>query len=180
MSLFTTFTDHFESGARKFLPYSLIVLLLLLNCMSVPFVMGGGIKAPLFLMGLYYWSIYRPTLIPPWMAFAAGMVADLLGGLPVGLSAAIFVLVQWSISDQRRFLMGQSFVMIWFGFFLLSTFTGLLQWLVFGLINLHWPSIKPLFFSILLGQALFPLVNILLHWTHKFLPSGGGSLDRTR
>lgn len=175
MSLIGSLTDRFESSARKILPYSLLALLLLLNCVSVPFVMAGEIKAPLFLMAVYYWSIYRPLLLPPWMAFAAGIVADLLGGLPVGMSAVIFVLVQWIVSDQRRFLMGQSFVMIWCGFLFISLGAGFLQWSVYGLTQGLWTPLRPVLFSVLLGLAVFPLVCVTLHWTYKILPSSARS-----
>jgi rod shape-determining protein MreD len=181
MTLLTTLIEHFDTGARKLLPYSLMLLLLLLNSVHLPFSAGSDIKAPLFLIGLYYWSIYRPTLIPPWMAFTAGILADLLGGLPLGLNACVFVIVQWTISDQRRFLMGQSFVMIWFGFLLLCLFSSFAEWCIFGLMNMAWPSLKSLAFSILLGMALFPFISVILHWTHKILPAPvGSSLEPSR
>src|SRR5262245_20541391 len=110
MSSFISFGESLESSARRLVPYSLMALLLVLGSVHLPFAAGTDVKAPLFLMGLYYWSIYRPTLIPPWLTFVCGILADLIGGLPIGLSAVIFVLVRWIVSDQRRFLMGQSFV----------------------------------------------------------------------
>ncbi len=177
MSLYANFAERFESGARKALPYSLMAVLLFLNSVSVPLVAAADIKAPLFLMGLYYWSIYRPTLIRPWMAFIAGMASDLLGGLPLGLNASVYLLAQWVVTDQRRFLMGQSFVMIWFGFFILSLFTSFLQWLVFGFVNFLWPFPKSLGFSILFGMALFPLVSMALQWTHRILPAPARALE---
>lgn len=179
MSFFSSFTEHFESGIRKFLPYSLLVFLLLLNAVPIPFVMSGDVKVPLFLMGVYYWSVFRPSFLPPWLAFVAGVIVDLLGGLPLGMNASIYVLVQWIISDQRRFLMGQSFIMIWVGFLIVSIMAGCFGWLVFGLANWMWPPIKPIFFSVMFGGAFFPLVCVALHWTHKILPSQPGSLERS-
>ncbi len=175
MSLISTFSERLELGARTVLPYSLMALLLLLNSVSVPYAMSGDVKAPFFLMVIYYWSIYRPTLIPPWLAFCTGIITDLLGGLPVGLNACVYVLVQWIVSDQRRFLMGQSFIMIWIGFLVLSVLSELLEWMIFGMVNYQWTPLKPLVFSVGLGSACFPLIGLLLHWTHKILPAPVGS-----
>lgn len=172
--------ERFDAGARKVLPYSLMALLLILNSVSVPLAVAVDLKPPFFLMGLYYWAIYRPTLIPPWMAFSTGILADLVGGLPLGLNAVVFVLVDWLVTDQRRFLMGQSFIMVWVGYFFVSVFALHLQWLIFGLVNLSWLPVRPLWFSLLLGMALFPLVCVTLHWTHKILPSPVGSLEPRR
>ena len=177
MNNFSYFAERLESAARKALPYSLMVVLLLLDCVPMPFSTGGHIKAPFFLMGIYYWSIYRPTLIPPWMAFAAGLAADLIGGLPLGFSAASYVLAQWLVMDQRRFLMGQSFVMLWFGFLALSVLISLIQWFIFAAVNFSWPPLRPIFFSLLLGQALFPLICVVLHWTHRMLPTPSRALE---
>jgi rod shape-determining protein MreD len=144
-------------------------------------VMSSDVMAPLFLLGLYYWSIYRPTMIPPWLAFSAGIINDLVGGLPVGLNACVYVLAQWIVSDQRRYLMGQSFVMIWLGFLVLSAGAALLEWLMFGLAAQHLIPLRPLVFSVGLGFACFPLVCLLLHWTHKILPVPiGSSLERAQ
>jgi rod shape-determining protein MreD len=169
MSFLMGLSERVEAGARKALPYGLLAALFFLSTISVPYI-TTDLKAPFFLMGLYYWSIYRPTLIPPWMAFAAGIICDFITGMPLGLNACIFVLAQWLVSDQRRFLMGQSFIMLWFGFLLLSLLTGLMQWMILGLVGAAWPSLTPLWFSIGLGFALFPVVCIILHWTHKALP----------
>jgi len=177
MNNFNHFAERLESGARKALPYGLLIVLLLLNSVPMPFIAGGQVKAPFFLMGIYYWSIYRPTLIPPWMAFAAGLAADFIGGLPLGFSAASYVLAQWLVTDQRRFLMGQSFAMIWFGFLVLTVFISLIQWLIFAVINFALTPLKPIFFSLLFGQALFPLICVCVHWTHRMLPTPARVLE---
>ncbi len=116
-------------------------------------------------------------MIPPWLAFLAGLATDLLGGLPVGLNACAFVLVQWIVSDQRRFLMGQSFIMLWIGFVVLSILVGLFQWLLFGLMQMHWTPIKPIAFSVGVGLASFPIICLFLHWTNKILRAPTSSFE---
>ncbi len=160
-----------EVRVRLVAPYSLMLVLFVFSTISFSFPVGGSIHAPFFLMAIYYWAIYRPTLIPPWFVFAAGLMIDLLSGIDtVGISALVFVVVQWVVADQRRYLMGQSFLMIWIGFMIVSTAAMVMSWVVFGLLTGGWLPPRPLGFSILLGMALFPLVSILLNLTHKILP----------
>lgn len=120
----------------------LIIMLFTLNVVAISFPLTGAVKAPLFLMGIYYWAIYRPTLMPVWAVFIAGLAMDLLSSLPIGMNALVFVAAGWSISGQRLFLTGQSFVMIWVGFGALSFLAAFVQWAIFGLTQLHWVSIK--------------------------------------
>lgn len=177
MSLFAHFFERLEVGARGIIPYGVMGFLLIMNSVSVPFASAMEIKAPLFLMGLYYWSVFRPALIPPWMAFLAGIFADLVGGLPLGLNAGAFLLAQWVVTDQRRFLMGQPFVMIWFGFIVVSFLSSVLQWLVFNAVNFSLSPISPAAFSFLLGVALFPLICFALHGIHRILTAHGRALE---
>lgn len=177
MSPSAPFAENLEILARKIPPYALMLAFLFLNSVHVPFIPGGAVKAPLFLMGLYYWSIFRPGMFPPWLVFIAGILADLIGAVPLGLNACVFLLVHWTISDQRRFLMGQSFVVIWIGFLIVCSAALLFQWLVFGLVNQAWPMPGQLVFSILLGGALFPLLYVLLNWTYRVMTEQSGELE---
>lgn len=174
MSGLQTMTERLDLGGRMAVPYFFVGLLFVLNIVSLSYPFTGGIKVPFILMALYYWSIFRPTMIPGWLAFAIGIVLDLLSGLPVGINASIFVVLQWVVSDQRRFLMGQPFIMIWSGFGLVAAISSFLQWFLFGLSTLHWPSIVPVGISFVLGFVLFPVVCLLFHFTHKILPVKSG------
>jgi rod shape-determining protein MreD len=187
MDSYTYFGEKISLGGRFALPYAFMAVLFALNVIAVPYPMSGTVKIPFILMTLYYWSIYRPTLVPPPLAFCTGLLMDLLSGLPVGLNAALLVAIQWLVSDQRRFLTGQPFIVIWLGFGLLNAFATLLQWGMFGLTGLKWPPLLDLVPSIGLGFVLFPFICGLLNLTHKLLPSpadtalgGKGSLDSQR
>jgi rod shape-determining protein MreD len=176
MALFSSMTEQITTGLRITVPCALMGVLFVLNVVAVTFPLAGSVKAPLFLMGIYYWAMYRPTLMPAWVIFLAGCLMDLLSGLPIGLNALVFLVFQWVVTDQRRFLMGQNFIMIWFAFCLLSFAGALAQWAVFGLSQFQWPSTDILLVSTALGFALFPAVYIFLHLTHKILPSPAAAM----
>lgn len=159
-----------EQVARLIVPYTLLVLLVLLHFVSMPFLPEGFEKPYFVLMPVFYWSIYRPTLIPPFLCFVMGMTIDILGGMPPGLNAFMIVLLQWLIKDQRRFLMAQSYGTIWgiFAFVCLGVLT--LQWVLYGISNWGWPSYEPVLKSTALTALLFPFVTWVHIAVHRILP----------
>jgi rod shape-determining protein MreD len=175
MGYFSTWTERAEASARLIAPYSLMAVLFIFNTVSFSFPLTGSITAPLLLMAIYYWAIYRPTLIPAWIAFAAGLLVDLISGIDtVGISALVFVIVRWVMTDQRRYFMGQSFLMIWIGFTIVEITALFVEWAVYGILGSGWLPLRPLYFSALMGVAVFPIVSMLLHMTHRILPQTQG------
>lgn len=164
-----TLTERAEIAGRMVVPYAFMSLLFILNVISVPYPLSMLFKAPFFLMAVYYWSIYRPSMMPPWLVFASGLLLDLLSGVPLGLNAVLFMLCRMAVTDQRRFLFGQGFVVIWLGFAFLNAASVLLQWLAFSAVYRQWFPLTEAGSLIILGVALFPLVCVLLHLTHRAL-----------
>ena len=50
------------------------------------------------------------------MIFMFGILIDALTMMPIGLTALILLVTQKLILYQRRYLMGQSFAILWIGF----------------------------------------------------------------
>lgn len=171
MAFFSTWSERADASWRMLSAYAMMAALLLLNIASITLPLTGVIKAPLFLMAVYYWAVYRPTLMPVWLVFLCGCVMDFIGGFPLGLNALTFVIMRWVGVSQRRFLMSQNFFMIWVGFALFSTVANFGQWVLYSLVTFSWVPLKAVFFTTLLGIALFPLICIVLHTTHKLLPA---------
>ncbi|MCC6597610.1 MAG: rod shape-determining protein MreD [Alphaproteobacteria bacterium] len=169
MRPYLTWMDRFEFVWRAAMPYGLMTLLFILNVISVPYPLSILFKAPFFLMAVYYWSIYRPALVPPWMVFLSGLLLDLLSGLPLGLNALLFVLCRWAAVDQRRYLTSQNFFIVWIGFAFLNVAYVLAQWFVFLLVYRHFYPFSEIGFSLALGTALFPAIYIFMHLSHKLL-----------
>jgi rod shape-determining protein MreD len=170
MTDFNIWTEPFDYAWRAAVAYAVMALFLTVNVMAISFPFTGAVKVPYFLMVVYFWSIFRPSLLPVWFVFAAGMIMDSLTGLPLGLSALVFVLSRWFILDQRRFFLAHSFAAIWLGFGLLSIAAGFFQWVLYGLVSGGFPALKQLFLSCILAMGLFPLAALLLHGCNRLLP----------
>lgn len=165
-----------EKAMRLAVPQILLVLLLLLSFVSLPLPYLGAARPCLVLIAVYYWSIYRPTLVPPVLCFAMGIVMDVLSGGPMGLNALILVAVQWIVRGQRRFLMGQSYPTIWAVFAVILVFSALAQWGLYGLAHMQWPVLVPVAGSVILSLLMFPFITLLFVIIHRILPVASRTL----
>jgi rod shape-determining protein MreD len=159
-----------EHTARLLVPHLLLMALLILNMASLPLPYADAVKNHLVLMAVYYWAIYRPTLVPPFYCFLIGLAMDVVGGFPLGLNACVLVILQWLVRDQRKFLMGQPFIVIWAAFGLVALSASLMQWGLIGIRGWEWTQPLPLMAGTMISLFLFPFVTMLLVAAHRLLP----------
>ena len=155
---------------RLVIPQILLGLMVLLGVMTLPLPYAGSARPSLVLMAVYYWSIYRPTLVPPFLCFFAGLLTDILSGMPLGLNALVLVVVQWIVRGQRRFLMGQTYKVLWAIFAIMAVMVSAATWGLYGAISMRWPPLAPLAGSVAVSVCLFPFVSLLLIYVHRMLP----------
>jgi rod shape-determining protein MreD len=170
MGPYLSIADRLILATRMIFPYSVLVLLFFMGVISSPYPFSLILDAPFYLMAIYFWSVYRPTLLPVWLVFISGILLDLLSGTPLGLNAALFVLIRLVVVDQRRFLLAQSFIMVWLGFAVVNFIYNAFQWLILSTLSLQFMPLHDLWTSVLLGFVFFPVLSIVLHITRRILP----------
>jgi rod shape-determining protein MreD len=83
------------------IPVTLAILGVLIANLPVSF-LGGIVPAPLLgLMPVYFWCLVRPDLMPPFWAFAVGLLEDMFSGGPAGVWTLSFV-VTYALIDRQR------------------------------------------------------------------------------
>lgn len=165
-----TFSKKLEILARFCSAYCLLSVFLMLDMISFNVPYFNEIRPSFTLMALFYWSIYRPSMVPSWLAFLLGLLIDIVSGLPLGLNALLYVIVARIIQSQRKIFMGQVFLSIYIGYVLASAGVAALEWAIFSLIGFEIVAFKPVMGSMLLGFAFFPVAFLLMNATHKILP----------
>lgn len=163
-------SEYIDVGLRFSVAYFVMVVLYVLNMSFLSFPLSLSLEPPFILMTIYYWSIYRPKLIPVWLVFIAGILFDFISNMPIGLHGLIFVATRWLVTDQRLLLSSQSYIAIWIGFVVVNLIAVIVEWVLFGLIRLEWPPYEPAALIFASGVLLFPFVSLILHLTHKVLP----------
>lgn len=159
-----------DTAARQITPFALTMALTLLTVLPLQSP-GLGVAGPVWtLMGLYYWALYRPDLMPVGTVFLLGLMLDALSGTPLGSNALVFLGTHWLVVNQRRFFYGKSFAVVWLGFGLVAASTFAATWLLTCL--WHGTVLDPrgVVFRYLVTVALFPLVfRALFEWQRLFL-----------
>jgi rod shape-determining protein MreD len=165
--------DFLNWAMRLLLAQGVIILFLLLNIVSFSMPHAGDFKPFFLLMAVYYWAIYRPTVMPVAYTFILGLILDLLAELPIGLSALILVGLQTIVQRSRLFLMGQPYVMVWLGFAMVALAYTLGFWLLISLSQFtfaSWDALIQMMIAGLLSIMLFPLASVILQGVHRVLP----------
>jgi rod shape-determining protein MreD len=162
---------RFDRFSRNLLPLSVTLCLVLVSVVPVP-IPGYALVVPLFsLCAVYYWSVNRPQSLPPVAIFALGLIQDSLSGTPFGLHAVMMLLTYGMVVSQRRFFIGKSFGVIWWGFMLVALISIATAWLLASAASWHIVRPGPAGFQYLLTLALYPVAALILTGAQRLMPS---------
>ncbi len=139
------------------MPSVVAVMMTLLSVIVWPLPYLGPVMPPLAFIALYYWSTHRPDLFPAGVAFAIGILNDIINDFPLGVSAFLFVLAHQIIWQQRRFFTGHSFFMLWSGFALAAGAMMICQWVLISLVQWQASPVLPVLIQTVLAILFFPL-----------------------
>ena len=158
----TALVERAGQFSRSATPAIITLFLVFFSLMPLNLPGSEIIMPPLALMAVFYWSIYRPDLMPAAVAFVAGLLFDMLSGGPPGLHAFVFVVVQAVAASQRRFFLGKVFPVEWLGFCLVAMGTFLVLW---GLGSLYIGAIvkgSAIAIQALLTITLYPVMTWIM------------------
>jgi rod shape-determining protein MreD len=140
--------------------------------------MSESVRPSFILMGIYFWSIYRPTLIPPLLLFVVGLIYDVLMGFPLALHSVLFIAAHWGIKNQRLFFLGQSYWVLWIGFSIICFSMLILEYLFFSILAQSFLNVGPLIGNVFLSSFLFPLLSFIFNKTNDLLPVSSNSISQ--
>jgi rod shape-determining protein MreD len=128
------------------------------------------------LMSVYHWSIYRPEHLPYLAVFLIGLLVDLLTTAPgsaVGLTPLLLLITRSTVLGRRKFFVGRSFPLVWWGFALVVAMFDLLVWLIDSALAGSVLEPRSLAFQAVLTIAFFPLLTLLFARTQRATASAG-------
>ena len=156
--------------ARQLMPSMLTLVLVIINVVPLH-IPGLSRVAPLLpLMAVYHWAAFRPRLLPAYAVFLIGLFQDILTGAPIGVNAFVFLAVYGAVLSQKRFFIGKSFFILWFGFSVIAGGALVVSWGLISVLNLTLVEHRTVIFQYLLTIGFFPAITLmLLRWQQAFL-----------
>lgn len=158
-----------DMAARWAFPATTTALMLLAT--AAPFGVPGQaeLQAAVALACVFFWSLFRPGAMLPAVVFLIGLLADLLGDAPPGVSVLSLLLVHGLALRWRRFLTRQSFLLVWLAFAGVGAGAAALQWALTS--ALIWRLLPPApgLFQALLAAGIYPVLAMWLIRAHLSL-----------
>lgn len=164
-----TLWQRLDLVARQITPFLVTLLLVMLALVPLRVPNLAPIVPWLALVAVYYWTVYRPDLMPPLAVFGIGLFHDLATGTNVGVGALLLLLVHVAVLSQRRFFVSRSFLIIWIGFSVIAAGAMLLMWMVICTLEGELLSPRPVVFQYLITVAAYPPMAWLFTGVQRWL-----------
>jgi len=149
------------------LPSFFVILLTLFNIIVSKNFLDFGIFIALH--GIFFWFLYTPNLLPPFIIVILGFLQDIIYFLPLGSTPLIFLLSIILIRIYKNLFLEPSFLGNWFSFSIIFVISIFSSWALLSLINFNMIPINPIFFKIFINMLFFPFSYILSYFfLHQF------------
>ncbi|MFN3371434.1 MAG: rod shape-determining protein MreD [Sphingomonadaceae bacterium] len=155
---------------RRLTPALTVLAAALLMCLPLP--LAWGVMPNFALLFVIIWASLQPRLMPAWVAFALGLLLDMLAGLPIGLSALVFALAVVAVRLAEARVEGHSLAVDWAFAALVILAAHLLTWQLHALVGRTVP-LGPLLAQAALTALAFPPATALAARIQRRLVAGG-------
>jgi len=159
--------SRIDLALRSVTPFLMTVALILLGAMPLSMPIDVPITPAFGLMAVFYWSVYRPDLLPALAVFALGILQDLISGEPLGITAVIWLGTYGIVLNQRKIFLGKPFAMSWWGFAMVAVAAGAARWLISSALLGHMLDAHRMTTELAATVVLFPLSVWLFVATHR-------------
>ena len=156
-------------AGRQTVPVMTMLLLVLIGSMPLGSLHTFEIFPMLNIIVIFYWTVYRPDLVPPFVLFLIGLIDDVVMGTPLGLMACVFVLLYGVTLTQRQFFLGKPFYVTWLGFSVISAVCICLIWVLVALFAGRLGIVITPFIKYTITLLTFPSVAWLLVRIQRYL-----------
>lgn len=140
----------------------------LLRFVTVPVWFGEALSLPFIFVVIFYWSVFYPRFMPTLAVFLLGLALDFLFMGPMGLHAAVFLVVQRLVFWQRPMLIEQSFARLWFVFSAFYFVYMIMLASLMAILGAGLPVLEVFMLRLFVGVLSFPALYAVLHGAYRF------------
>lgn len=146
---------------QRMLPLFSSLLLVFLSYVSLGIDGMSGIRPAMGMICVYFWLVHRPDIFNLGSVYFLGLIEDIISSAPFGSNVFALLVLYVLVSNLSRFFNGKPFIVIWYGFAMLSLIVFFGRWL---LVSVYYSQFIPMFsvlFSYLFSVAVYPLLSLV-------------------
>ncbi len=118
---------------------------------------------------IFYYSIYKPHILPLWLLFTYGIVFDLIYGLPIGISIIPMIITSYLLRSQRQIFYRKDFTIVFLGFVLACFLFLGLKLIVFSWYFSYLINYTQVLIQIIYTIFAYPILHYLLQLIEKII-----------
>lgn len=158
-----------DAASRRAFPASCTALLLLLLAAPLGLPGQAQLQAASALACVFFWSVFRPDSMPPFIVFILGVLADLLGLAPLGVTVVVLLIVHGIALRGRRVLASQGFLMVWLAFVAVAAGAAFVTWGLTSLLTFRLLAFGPALLQFGVSAGFYPALATLFTHAHRGL-----------
>ncbi|MBT5186175.1 MAG: rod shape-determining protein MreD [Kordiimonadaceae bacterium] len=149
-------------GFKAVLPFLTLVVLIVLMVLPYNISILSDTMPYLTLIGVYYWCVFKPDLLPVAAVFVLGLIQDVLLGSPFGLMPLMLIGVHQFVYMQGRQFLERDFIFNWVIFIMLVVGYGVVYWAITSLYYRELLDYLSIIGQILVTIAFYPIITGIL------------------
>ncbi len=118
------------------------------------------------MISIFYWCIYWPSLLPAWFVFLLGIFQDFLYGTPLGISSLINLLLFWLVVSQRKYLIKETFWVVWAVFSFILLIFVLISSVVYSIYYEQFAISNDILMQWMVSVLVYPFLHKLFNVIH--------------
>ncbi len=151
-----------DAVGRHAFPFVSSLLLVLVWQVPLGLPAQPEIAAGLLFDVVVFWSLHRPLAMRPIAVFALGLLADLLGQGPIGVTLLALLAVQAVLLAWRRNLRRHDWLVQALAALLLALLFAAIVYALSSALGLRWLPPVPALRQVLCAAGLYPVVALIL------------------
>lgn len=163
-----TLSRRLDAASRIAFPSACTALLLLLLAAPLHVPGQAELQPAAALACVFFWSLFRPASMTPPLVFLLGLLTDLLGLGPPGVSVLTLLAVH-GLALRLRALTRYGFGQMWLGFVAVAAGASAFDWVLRGLLAWRMLPPGPALFQFALAAGLYPALAALFTRAHRGL-----------
>jgi len=157
-----------DAASRSAFPGTVTGLMLLVLAAPLGLPGQAQLQPAAAMACVFFWSLFRPASMSPPVVFVLGLLSDLLGLSPPGISVLVLLIVH-GLAVRWRVLTGQGFLMVWLVFVAVAAGGAALSWGLNSLLTLRLLPGPPALFQFGLTAGLYPILALMFTTAHRGL-----------